>query len=75
MESFQRPSGVEGAPLASKIGHFFVRVCPGGIRFARLVSGLIMTPAGASVGETIRFCWVLFWSMANIGEKFKRMRD
>ena len=47
-------SAIGGAPLASRMGHFFVRLCPGGTRFVRLVSGLTITPAPASSGVRIR---------------------
>ena len=64
-------SAMGGGPLVSKIGHFRVRLCPGGTRFARLVSGLTITPAPASSAVRTRFSWVLFWSMANIGANIR----
>src|SRR6266852_1635041 len=41
--NFQVARSTGGAPCASSTGHFFVRVCPGGIRFSRWVSGLMIT--------------------------------
>src|SRR6266851_8931390 len=47
-----------GAPCASSTGHFFVRVCPGGIRCSRRVSGLIMiSESEASSGGRGSWCW------------------
>lgn len=44
ISSFHVPLGTSGTSLACSTGHFRVRLCPGGIRFCRKVSGLIITP-------------------------------
>src|SRR5213594_1106413 len=46
--NFQVARSIGGAPCASSTGHFLVRVCPGGIRFSRRVSGLMMI-SGSSI--------------------------
>src|SRR5215213_2065082 len=42
-----------GVPCASSTGHFLVRDCPGGIRFSRRVSGLMMI-SGSSISSGLR---------------------
>jgi len=41
---------ISGVPCASSTGHFFVRDWPGGMRFSRRVSGLMMSASAISSG-------------------------
>src|ERR1041385_2565720 len=49
---------MSGVPCASSTGHFFVRDWPGGMRFSRRVSGLMIT-SGSSISSGLRGS--LFW--------------
>src|SRR6195256_386109 len=48
---------ISGVPCASSTGHFFVRDCPGGMRFSRRVSGLMMSASVISSGLRGSLVW------------------
>src|SRR5271165_3742702 len=62
MDRVQRSGAIEGAPPASRIGHFLVRLWLAGILFARSVSGLTIMPGSTESGEGISPDCSLSWS-------------